>query len=240
MSYNWFAQIYDELMDDSLYDKWLAYTTLRVPKTDTILELGCGTGILGIMLTKSGYNLTGLDLSEEMLSLAYDRQIEEETSFPLLLRNMKDLSELPEYNSVICYSDALCYMEDEEELLTVFKEVYSKLTSEGVFLFDVHSVFKIKEFLETSFHSEVDNVFFAWDSFEGEHPHSVEHHLSFFVQTQLNKYERFEEVHEERTYPIETYKSLLEKVGFRSVTVTADFGKDVTAESRRLFFEARK
>ncbi|GAB2483320.1 class I SAM-dependent methyltransferase [Alkalibacterium psychrotolerans] len=240
MSYNWFAQIYDELMDDSLYHKWLTYTAERISPSDTILELGCGTGILGIMLTKAGYDLTGLDLSEEMLSLAYDRQIEEDTFFPLIQRDMRDLSELPEYDSVICYSDALCYMTDEQELLTVFKEVQSSLESEGVFLFDVHSVYKISEFLETSFHAEVENIFFAWDSYEGNHPHSVEHHLSFFVHTELDKYQRFEEIHKERTYPLETYRDLLEKAGFRTVEVTADFGEKITEKSRRWFFEARK
>lgn len=240
MSYNWFAQIYDELMDNTLYDKWLAYTADRVSPTDTVLELGCGTGILGIMLTKAGYDVTGLDLSEEMLSLAYDRQIDEETAFPLIQRDMRELSELPEYESVICYSDALCYMTDEQELLTVFKEVHSCLSSGGVFLFDVHSILKINDFLETSFHAEVESIFFAWDSYEGDHPYSVEHHLSFFVHTEQNKYERFEEVHKERTYPLETYVRLLEQAGFKTVEVTADFDEEVTAESKRWFFEAKK
>lgn len=240
MSYNWFAQIYDELMDDTLYSKWLEYTTDRISKSDAILELGCGTGILGIMLSKTGYNMTGLDLSEEMLSLAYDRQVKEDTFFPLLQRDMRDLSELPEYDAVVCYSDALCYMTNEQELLAVFKEVQSSLATGGIFLFDVHSVYKMNEFLETSFHAEVENIFFAWDSYQGDHSYSVEHHLSFFVHSKENKYERFEEVHKERTYPLDTYRNLLKQAGFNTIEVTADFGEEVTETSRRWFFEARK
>lgn len=240
MSYNWFAKVYDQLMDDTLYGKWLTYTQKHVSENQTMLELGCGTGILGIMLKEAGYDLTGLDLSEEMLSLAYDRQTESKVFFPLLQRNMKNLSELPEYDSVICYSDALCYMEDETALAKVFEEVYSVLSTEGVFLFDVHSLHKMELFQEFSFHAEVDDIVFLWDSYEGEHEGSVDHHLTFFVETEEGRYERFEEVHSERTYPVEVYIQLLKKAGFRTVDVTADFTDTVESDSERWFFKVRK
>lgn len=240
MSYNWFAKVYDQLMDDTLYDKWLDYTVKNVPTDKSLLELGCGTGILGIMLKEKGYPITGLDLSEEMLSLAYDRQLQSDVVFPLIQRDMMDLSDLPEYDSVVCYSDALCYMQDKEALLKVFKEVYSVLSAEGVFLFDVHAPAQIDVFMDTSYHAEVDTIVFLWDSYEGEHDLSVEHHLTFFVETEENKYERFEEVHKERTYPLEDYTDLLQLAGFESVNVTGDFQDNLPADSRRWFFEVRK
>ncbi len=166
MSYNWFAKVYDQLMDDTLYDKWLDYTVKNVPTDKSLLELGCGTGILGIMLKEKGYPITGLDLSEEMLSLAYDRQLQSDVVFPLIQRDMMDLSDLPEYDSVVCYSDALCYMQDKEALLKVFKEVHSVLSAEGVFLFDVHAPAQIDVFMDTSYHAEVDTIVFLWDSYE--------------------------------------------------------------------------
>ncbi|MDZ7834234.1 MAG: class I SAM-dependent methyltransferase [Alkalibacterium sp.] len=181
MSYNWFAKVYDNLMDDTLYDKWLDYTQSHISAGKDILELGCGTGVLGLKLKKSGYAVTGLDLSEEMLSLAYNRQLEQGETFPLVQGDMRDLKELPAYGNIICYSDALCYMEDEAELSTVFKEVYDRLEKDGKFLFDVHSIYQIEAFLSTSFHAETDGIVFMWDSFEGSDPFSVEHELTFFV-----------------------------------------------------------
>ncbi|MCC5895114.1 MAG: class I SAM-dependent methyltransferase [Alkalibacterium sp.] len=240
MSYNWFAKVYDQLMDDSLYEKWLEYTLKHVPVDHSLLELGCGTGILGILLKEKGYPITGLDLSEEMLSLAYDRQLESDTVFPLIQRNMMDLSELPEYDAVICYSDALCYMEDEEALLKVFKEVHSVLTADGVFLFDVHSPLQIEAFMETSYHAEVDEIVFLWDSYEGEHDYSVEHHLTFFVETKEDTYERFEEIHKERTYLLEDYLRMLKTAGFKHVNVTGDFREELAGDSKRWFFDVRK
>lgn len=240
MSYNWFAKVYDQLMDDTLYSKWLEYTVKHIPTDHTVLELGCGSGILGIMLKEKGYAITGLDLSEEMLTIAYNRQLESDTTFPLIQRNMKDLSDLPTYDSVVCYSDALCYMEDEETLLQVFKEVHAVLTDDGVFLFDVHSPLQIDTFLETSFHAEVEDIVFLWDSFEGDHDLSVEHHLTFFVETQDNIYERFEEIHKERTYSLDVYTKLLKTAGFKGVNVTGDFQDKLNEDSKRWFFEVRK
>lgn len=240
MTYNWFAKVYDDLMDESLYDKWLEYTERHISNDKSILELGSGTGILGLKLKKNGYDITGLDLSDEMLSLAYNRQLEEDVFFPLIQGNMKDLKDLPMYPGIICYSDALCYMENEKELLCVFKEVYDRLESNGKFLFDVHSVYQIENFLSTSFHAETDNIVFMWDSFKGEYPYSVEHELSFFVNTNDNVYERFEETHKERTYPIETYMNLLQEAGFDNIKVSADFTDDVSSESKRWFFACTK
>ncbi|WP_161877775.1 class I SAM-dependent DNA methyltransferase [Alkalibacterium sp. MB6] len=240
MTYNWFAKVYDELMDDSLYDQWSEYTLSYVPKGASLLELGCGTGILGLKLKTSGYNVTGLDLSEDMLSIAYDRQMNQGSTFPLIHRDMRDLSDLPTYDSIVCYSDALCYMDNKTDLLAVFKEAYKHLNDIGLFLFDVHSVYQIKQYLATSFHAETSDIVFMWDSYEGEHDHSVEHDLTFFVENKDGLYERFEEVHKERTYPIEDYLELLNQSGFTDIEVTADFGQTVQSDSKRLFFACKK
>jgi SAM-dependent methyltransferase len=240
MTYNWFAKVYDKLMDDSLYDKWLVYTKKHIPNGERILELGSGTGILGLKLKRNGYEIIGLDLSDEMLSIAYNRQLEEGLSFPLIQGDMRNLEDLPMYPGIICYSDALCYMENEKEVLLVFKQVYNRLEKNGKFLFDVHSITQIENFLTSSFHAETDNIVFMWDSFEGEYPYSVEHELSFFVNNIDNLYERFEETHKERTYPIEVYMELLREAGFDTIDVTADFTDEVSKESKRWFFACTK
>ncbi|GAA0365481.1 class I SAM-dependent methyltransferase [Alkalibacterium iburiense] len=240
MTYNWFARVYDDLMDDTLYEKWFAYTSRYLSSNATLLELGCGTGILGLTLKEKGYDVSGLDLSEDMLSLAYNRQQEHSIFFPLIQRDMRDLSELANYDGIVCYSDALCYMENENELLKVFREAYAHLNTNGYFLFDVHSLYQIELFLKTSFHAETDGIVFLWDSFEGAYPHSVEHELTFFVERDDQAYDRYEEVHKERTYKIDTYLELLRKAGFSNIEVTADFEESVNEKSKRWFFAAQK
>ncbi|WP_225744342.1 class I SAM-dependent methyltransferase [Marinilactibacillus sp. Marseille-P9653] len=240
MKYNWFAKVYDELMDDTLYPKWATYTGQHLTGQDHILELGCGTGILATELTKAGFDITGLDLSSDMLSLAYDRQIDTGIQYPLVEMDMKDFSELGKFDGILCYSDALCYIQSEEEKKQIFQEVYNQLTEEGTFLFDVHSIYQIEQFKQFSYHDEVNQIVFLWDSFEGEQDYSIEHQLTFFVENENETYERFEEVHREWTHPLETYIDLLKSVGFKNIEVTADFGGTVSDTSKRWFFAAKK
>ena len=58
---------------------------------------------------------------------------------------MLDLSKAGKYDFVTCYSDSICYMQDEVEVGDVFKEVYNALNEDGVFIFDVHSTYQTDE-----------------------------------------------------------------------------------------------
>ncbi|MCY8596626.1 SAM-dependent methyltransferase, partial [Bacillus vallismortis] len=54
-------------------------------------------------------------------------------------------------------------------------------------------------------------------------------------------YDRFDETHEQRTFPVDEYKEMLENCGFQLHRVTADFtDAEPTAQSERLFFKAQK
>lgn len=78
MAYETFAFVYDEVMDDSLYQQWLDFSLRHLPKeTNQLLELACGTGALAVEFAKKDFDVTGLDLSEEMLTLANDRALQE-------------------------------------------------------------------------------------------------------------------------------------------------------------------
>lgn len=240
MSYQRFAQIYDNLMDDSLYPKWVEFVNRHLEGKETLVELGCGTGRLGIQLKKAGYEITGLDQSNEMLSIAYHHQLEEQTFFPLIEGDMRELDELQPSDAVLSFCDSLCYIEDKEDLKKVFSQVFHNLTDNGVFLFDVHSIFKIEQFKDFSYHTEIEEGFFVWDSFPGEGPHTIEHELTFFIESEDGRYERLGELHKERTYSIEEYQQMLKQAGFSKIEVSADFTEAVEEESERWFFVAKK
>lgn len=243
-SYETFAKIYDEVMDDQLYEEWLAFTKRHLPEnTKRILELACGTGILSVKLAQAGFDVTGLDLSSDMVELAKKREAEFESGAKFIEGDMLELSDDTLYDAVTCYSDSLCYMPDKEALLQAFAGVYLSLKENGQFIFDVHSIYQIEElFKEYSYHYQTDEFAFLWESYPGEVDFSVEHFLTFFVQDEKDeKFTRFDELHEERTYPIETYRELLEQVGFKSVEVLADFTDGAPEEtSKRWFFVCHK
>lgn len=244
-TYKTFAKIYDEVMDETLYEDWLNFTTRHIGESQkNILELACGTGILSVELANIGHRVTGLDLSEEMIELAKERTTEDDELLSFEVGDMLDLKKADQYDVVTCFSDSLCYMPDEEAVQTVFNEVYRSLKSDGIFLFDVHSIFKIEqEFPEYSYHYQTDDFAFLWESYPGDVPYSVEHFLTFFVKEteEEDTFKRYDELHEERTYSIETYKNMLSKSGFTDIKVVADFTDNKpNDESSRWFFICQK
>lgn len=242
-SYETFTRIYDEVMDDTLYDKWLEFTLAHVPKKcETILELACGSGILSTKLADTGYQVTGVDLSKEMIELAKKRGIACQSTAQFSEGDMLALEEQDAYDLVTCYSDSLCYMPNEDAVLKVFQGVHQGLKDQGKFIFDVHSIYQVEElFKEYSYHYQTEEFAFLWESYPGEHPFSVEHFLTFFIQEEDGKFSRFDELHEERTYEIDTYIGLLQEAGFSAVDVCADFTNDApTDQSTRWFFVCYK
>ena len=246
MEYETFAFVYDEIMDDSLYDQWLDFTCRHAKGRKQLLELACGTGILALKLAQAGFSVTGLDLSYEMLSVASERFNEAfgeaDNLIQLTQGDMMDLSEVGHYDLVTCYSDSLCYMKDALEVQQVFDEVHRVLNADGRFIFDVHSPHKIESvFPEFSFHEETDDYAFLWDSYPDKEPLSIVHELSFYVKNKQGTFDRYLEDHHERTYHIDHYLMMLEAAGFSHVEVYADFSDEKPHEtSERLFFVCDK
>ncbi len=242
-TYETFARVYDSIMDDTLYDKWTDFSLRHLPQGKRkLLELACGTGIQSVHFAKSGFDVTGFDLSEEMLTLARNRAKANACDIPFVQGNMLDLSQLDSYDVITCYSDSLCYMEDEVAVGDVMTQVYNHLLPGGVFIFDVHSTYQMDQvFPGYSYHENAEDFAFVWDSYPDQAPHAIVHELTFFIQDEDGRFERFDEVHEERTYAQLTYEILLEEAGFSKIAVYADFEDEAPSKtSSRWFFVAEK
>lgn len=242
MAYETFAFVYDEVMDSHLYQRWFEFAERHLGNRKQILELACGTGALAVEFARHHYEVTALDLSEEMLMIASQRAIEQEVAIQFVEGDMLDLTNVGSYQAITCFSDSLCYMKKEEEVQQVFDGVYQILADQGRFLFDVHSIYQIDEvFPNYSYHYQTDDFAFLWDSYEGDALHSIEHFLTFFVQNEDGKFDRVDELHKERTYELETYLRMLENAGFSSIEVYADFiDSEPNEKSRRWFFVCQK
>lgn len=242
-TYETFAGVYDSIMDHSLYDQWTAFSLRHFPqKSGKLLELACGTGIQSLRFAKAGFEVTGLDLSQDMLNLAKQRAKDAGLAIDFVAGNMLDLSGLSGFDLVTCYSDSICYMADEVEVGDVLTQVFQSLKSGGTFIFDVHSTYQMTEvFPAYSHHENAEDFAFVWDSYPDEPPYSIVHELTFFIKDEDGRFSRFDEVHEERTYELLTYDILLEQAGFVDVKVYADFeDKEPTETSKRWFFVAKK
>jgi 2-polyprenyl-3-methyl-5-hydroxy-6-metoxy-1,4-benzoquinol methylase len=80
MIYQSFAYLYDELMNEAPYGEWMDFfkqkQSLYAPNANSVLDLACGTGEITIRLQEAGFNVTGVDLSEDMLTVAQQKASE--------------------------------------------------------------------------------------------------------------------------------------------------------------------
>lgn len=242
MIYNSFAEVYSELMDDSLYQKWADYVKARTKINSNLLDVACGTGDLTILLAND-YKVTGTDLSEEMLKIADRKAKKANLKIDFEPSNMMDLYDFGQYDVITCFDDSICYLADEDELYIAFKQAFDHLNVGGKYLFDAHSLYQMDEvFPGYMFNHKAEDSAFMWSSFEGEFPHSIEHELTFFnYDDKIDGYKVSTEIHHERTYPVEVYQEVLNDVGFSNIKVTADFGENsIQPNSNRWFFECEK
>ncbi|MFE4812291.1 methyltransferase domain-containing protein [Peribacillus simplex] len=247
MTYERFAYVYDELMKDAPYEKWLMILTAKLEQYGIggrkVLDLACGTGEMTVELAQHGFVVTGVDLSDEMLLVANEKAVKLGLSIPLFQQNMAELEGLGQFDCVTIFCDSLNYLRDEEDIVKTFSRVHEHLKDGGLFLFDVHSIYKMEEiFRDNTFAVNGEEVSYIWDCFPGVEPYSVEHDLSFFVRDdESGLYDRFDELHYQRTYPVEQYKKWLEQAGFTVSEVLADLeDAPLAAETERILFVASK
>jgi 2-polyprenyl-3-methyl-5-hydroxy-6-metoxy-1,4-benzoquinol methylase len=240
MRYGKFASVYDELMEDIPYEKWVEWAASHI-QSGKILDLACGTGTLSQLFAEVGFDVTASDLSEEMLAIASQRFQEKGQNIPVLQLSMDNLEGLSGFDAVTIAIDSLNYLETETHVQQTFKEVFGALNAGGHFFFDVHSVHKVDTvYMDSPFVFDGEDVAYIWHTEPGNSPHSVIHDITFFIR-QGGLFERFEETHEQRTYEIKDYVAWLETAGFKVESVTADFtGEKPVEESERIFFHAVK
>ncbi|TSI03402.1 class I SAM-dependent methyltransferase [Lysinibacillus sp. BW-2-10] len=243
-SYERFAYIYDQLMQDVPYDQYLQWIQQNAPSEQypKLLDIGCGTGTLSLCLHRAGYRVTGIDLSEEMLTVANNRFQEAGVAIPLVAMSMDQLDGFSEIDVACIPIDSINYLHDESAVVETLKRVYGLLRKGGKIFFDVHSLYKMDHiFMNSPFTYDDGDITYVWFTEEGDDNHSVYHQMTFFVKEESGLFERFDEDHFQRTFPVETYVKWLKEIGFTEIIVTADWEEsEPTDESERIFIQAIK
>lgn len=244
-SYERFAHVYDELQVDIPYDKYVEWVLQHAPcnQFPNLLDIGCGTGVLSLLLARAGYSVSGIDLSENMLSIAAERFADVGLHVPLFCMSMDELEGFEALDVVTIAIDSLNYVVQEKAVYATLERIYDALKDGGQLFFDVHSLYKMNDiFLDSPFTYDDGDISYVWHTEPGDFEHSVIHQMTFFVRDAVSDlYERFDEEHIQRTFPIEQYMTWLCTIGFNHVEVTADFTDDAPEyESERIFIRAVK
>lgn len=247
MIYQGFAYIYDQLMKDAPYDEWVSFINESIslfnPGAKRLMDVGCGTGEITIRLAQQRFDVTGVDLSEDMLTVAQSKLSGQKVDVLFLQQDMRDLEGFTgEFDVVTICCDSLNYLQSKEDVQATFHAIYHQLKDNGLLIFDIHSLHKIHTiFAGATFADQDDDVSFIWKSYAGEQQNSIEHDMSFFVR-QEEQYERYDELHYQRTFTIDEYTSMLEIASFNLLKVCDAFqlDKSPSSTSERLFFIAKK
>lgn len=246
-SYESFAQVYDLFMDNVPYEEWAEYV-IDLLKTDGIeeglvLDLGCGTGKMTRLLAQAGYDMIGVDNSEEMLQIANEaEQGQAQKRILYLLQDMREFELYGTVRAVISVCDSMNYITGEEELGQVFSLVNNYLDPGGLFLFDMNTVYKYKELLgETTISENREEGSFIWENYFDEEDNINEYDLTLFIREKEDLYRRFQETHYQRAYDLETVKRLLEQAGLQFVAAYDAFTREpVREDSERMYILARE
>ena len=246
-SYENFSRVYDKFMEDTPYDLWIEYIESIWKKfgfePKLVAELGCGTGNITQRLSDKGYDMIGIDNSQEMLMMAKQKAEDSGKSILYLNQDMREFELYGTVDSIICLCDGINYILESNELFDVFKLVNNYLEPGGLFIFDINTVYKFKNILGgNSFGEADDDAAYIWENYFDEDKMINEYYVNFFIKdNNTGLYERFEECHYEKGYLPFNVKALLEKAGLEVLGIFDGFSFDEPKnDSQRIYFVAKE
>ena len=245
-AYTGFAEVYDLFMDQVPYEKWSRRITEILKEygipDGLVLDLGCGTGSMTELLAGAGYDMIGVDASEEMLELAYEKRAESGHDILYLLQDMREFELYGTVRAIVSVCDSLNYITEEEELLHVFRLVRNYLDPDGVFLFDMNTIYKYSEMLgETTIAENREEGSFIWENYYDPEEQLNQYDLTLYIRDEDDRYTRFEETHIQKAYALERVLELLQQAGMKAEQIfDSDTGKEVTDTTGKFCIAARK
>lgn len=247
--YEEFAQVYDLFMDEVPYEDWCVRLVQLLAREGIrdglVLDLGCGTGSLTLLLAENGYDMIGVDASASMLQAAREK-CGEHPEILFLQQDMRSFELYGTVRAVISACDTLNYVSGEEELLRVFRLVNNYLDPGGLFLFDMNTAYKYRELLgNATFAESRDEGAYIWENYWDEEERLNEYDLTLFLplsgQEGGERFVRSREMHAQKAFEPETVVHLLEQAGLRFEGVYDGYlDQAPRPESERLLFAARE
>ena len=247
--YEAIARVYDKLNAEIDYTAWAdffekCFDKYLAKKPSLVLDLACGTGRMTRELARRGYDMIGVDGSQDML---YEAMYSNDASGILyLLQDMREFELYGTVGAVVCCLDSLNYLLDIKDLEATFKTVHNYLDPDGLFLFDVNSPHKFEcVYADNAYILEDENedggaIYCGWQNFYDRESRVCDFYLSVFEEGENGQYYRDDEHQRERCYTKEEIENALVSTGFELLGVYngLDF-EALTPTDERWYFVAR-
>lgn len=245
-AYTGFAAVYDMFMDNIPYGEWCTYLEGILKEYGVedglVLDLGCGTGKLTRLLAGDGYDMIGVDISEDMLEIAMEHQAEEGGEILYLLQDMREFELYGTVRAVVSICDSMNYLMEYEDLVQVFSLVNNYLDPKGIFVFDLNTPYKYQKILgEQTIAENREEGSFIWENYYDEEEAVNEYDLTLFIREEDGRFRKYEETHYQRAYSLKTVKMALKEAGMEFVEAYDAFTKEPPKEgSERIYVIARE
>jgi ubiquinone/menaquinone biosynthesis C-methylase UbiE len=242
--YSGLAEIYDRTIDMD-YDKWADFVKSYFESKGSgirgkrLLELGCGTGNMTLRLKSLGADVTAIDISQEMLTVAEEKSWSKKIKLSYLNQDMVNFNIQRKFSIAASFCDGYNYILEKENLKESFKRVFNHLDKGGYFIFDISTPYKLKNKVgNNTFTLNEEDISYIWDNYLEDD--TIEMYLTFFVK-QDKLYRRLEEHHIQRIYEIDFIEKSLEEAGFKNIEIYDDYSlQPANMESLRATFIAMK
>jgi SAM-dependent methyltransferase len=149
MIWPWYETIFDErypelfgpLEHDPEDEVTRIVNLLTIPAGATVVDLGCGRGRHAIPLSRRGFRVTGVDISEKMLQMARERAFRENVSVEWVREDMREFLRPEAFDACLSLFTSFGYFVDEENE-KVLRNVRQNLKRDGVLLLDLRNAQK--------------------------------------------------------------------------------------------------
>jgi len=244
--YEDFAYVYDKLMTDASYKERADYILSLFEEYDRkptlFLDLCCGTGTFAGEFAKKGISVIGVDISEDMLSLAREKSAKENTDILYLCQDATELDLYGTVDGAVCLMDSINHITDYDCLKKAIAKVSLFLEKDRIFIFDVNTHYKSREILgNNTFVSEENGVYLVWQNEYNEDERLNSIYLDFFTENEDGTYSRTTDFIEEKDYSAKEIDTAIKEAGLETVAILDDMKKTPpTDKSQRVFYITRK
>ena len=243
-SYENLAASYDRLTGDVDYEATVAFynAILRQEglRPRTAVDLACGTGSVAVLLARQGLQVTGVDLSEDMLTVACQKAQDLPKPPQFVCQPLQQLHLPRGVDLAVCALDSLDYITDPRDCAEAIRRVYKALNPGGIFIFDVNTPEKLRAMDGQVFLDEDDDVYCVWRGEFDEETNICSYGMDLF-QRRGDMWERSFEEHREYAYSQEQLLTYLKAAGFTHIRVYGDCRMESPRPGeQRIYFKARK
>ena len=238
------AKSYDVLTRDVDYKQVVAFYEHILLQEGlaprTAVDLACGTGSVACILAEKGLQVTGVDMSEDMLCVASQKAQSLEKPPLFVCQKLQELKLPRGVDLAVCALDSLDYITDPADCFQAICRVYKALNPGGCFIFDVNTPEKLRAMDGQMFIDEAEDVFCVWRGEFDENSNICSYGMDLFQRRDDVWHRSFEE-HREYAYSRQQLEAFLRRAGFTAIACYGDRKLTEPGEGeQRMYFKARK